>query len=276
MGSPRLIQDQPGILFVLHSVSAFDNRSSMSDDKTNAPRPEVPPENIEQLPATSETLPATSPDQAAPAAEAVPVTAAELPLGDISQTPTIPPAAGASVSPDDKGQDQDAPTKKRTLDEYRALDWSKNNGQLARELNVSRQRIQQVRQKLFKGDGASTTTPSFDDLESPTSVAAVVNYDLMAATVFDMSTGTLVVVFGEEWKPQKPEERDAVCGALKNYFQAKQMQDLPPGLMLTAVLMAYAAPRLRAPSTSSKLKMGWHWLKTKVAAFRNRNKAKKP
>lgn len=92
-----------------------------------------------------------------------------------------------------------------------------------------------------------------------------VNYALLSETFFDTGTGALAVAFGPEWHPRTPEERQAVCGALGNYLRAKEVKDIPPGAMLTIVLLAYSAPRLKEPATSGKIKMGLVWLKNKFS-----------
>lgn len=163
------------------------------------------------------------------------------------------------------------------LSEWMKADWSKSNADLAKENNVSRQAVAQMRKKV-EAEKAKGSTPNFSDVtktETPLAVE-VVDYDTMAATVFDMSTGLLTTTFGPEWQPRpvqepgKPGEREVVCYALKNYFKSKNAQDIPPGLMLTAVVIAYAGPRLRAPSTSSKLQMAWTWLKLKLSKFKKK------
>jgi len=92
-----------------------------------------------------------------------------------------------------------------------------------------------------------------------------VNYALLSETFFDTGTGALAVAFGPEWHPRTPDERQAVCGALSNYLRAKEVKDIPPGAMLTIVLLAYSAPRLKEPATSGKIKMGILWIKNKLS-----------
>jgi hypothetical protein len=108
---------------------------------------------------------------------------------------------------------------------------------------------------------------AFDDLPGMAPAPAVaidVNYDVMAKMYFDLSTGGLVMVFGEEWKPTSEAERDNVCVALKAYLAAKGVQDVSPGWLLAFVVLAYSAPRLRQPTTSSKLKVFGGWFKDKL------------
>lgn len=105
------------------------------------------------------------------------------------------------------------------------------------------------------------TAPSFDDI----SQVATVDYEAMSALLFDMSTGVLANALGPEWLAKTPEERDNVSKCLAVYLKSKKVQDIPPGLMLTVVVVAYAAPRLQAPATQQKLRpaMAWGWAKIK-------------
>lgn len=112
--------------------------------------------------------------------------------------------------------------------------------------------------------------PSFDDLKPAEPLPPPIDYALLAKQMFDVSTGTMVMIFGPEWKPNSDAEREAVCGPLQAYLHSKQVQDIPPGIMLSIVILAYSAPRLRGPNTAPKLKilggkikLGWLWLKSK-------------
>ncbi len=91
-----------------------------------------------------------------------------------------------------------------------------------------------------------------------------VDYALMSGALFDMSTGALSTMFGPEWQPKSAQEREHVIMPLMHYLKSKQVQDIPPGMMLTIIICAYAAPRLREPSTASKLSAMWVWLKSKI------------
>lgn len=103
--------------------------------------------------------------------------------------------------------------------------------------------------------------PNIADLEAAN---IAVDYKLMSEATFDLSVGVLSNSLGPEWQPKTPEERQSVCTALETYFKFKQVKDLPPGLALTIVVVAYSAPRLKEPSTSSKLRLAWTWIKVKI------------
>lgn len=113
----------------------------------------------------------------------------------------------------------------------------------------------------------STNRPQadFSDVTAAAAATTLVDYKLMAGALFDMSAGVLTNTLGPEWQPRSVEERGTVCSALEIYLQTKQAKDIPPGLMLTIVVVAYAAPRLQAPSTKEKLMpmISWGWLKVK-------------
>jgi hypothetical protein len=91
----------------------------------------------------------------------------------------------------------------------------------------------------------------------------IIDYSAMSAMIFDMSTGTLILTFGPEWKPRDENERNCVVGCLAAYLKSKDVQDIPPGMMLTIVCLAYAAPRLREPNTAGKIKGFFSWIKGK-------------
>jgi hypothetical protein len=89
------------------------------------------------------------------------------------------------------------------------------------------------------------------------------HFEATAVLTFDMTTGILSQIFGEEWQPNSPEEKALVVGSIKRYYESVDLPDLPPGYVLCFVALAYAAPRLGKPKTKNKLLMGWYWLKSK-------------
>jgi len=97
----------------------------------------------------------------------------------------------------------------------------------------------------------------------PAPLAVIPDFAKLGEMVFDLSTGTLSMALGPEWKPQSPEERAMVSNAIGQYLKSKEISDIPPGVMLAVVVLAYSAPRLNAPSTKEKIARGWLWLKAK-------------
>ncbi len=182
----------------------------------------------------------------------------------------------ADVLVENSALPQPAPGKvNRKAGDYAGLDWRKSNVELAKEVGVTPQYIRILRKK--HDEGTLTEQPAIDKpqtelVETAPAQVVATNYEIMAATVFDMSVGTLTMVFGPEWQPRNPEEKGAVVMTLKAYMESKQMKDLPPGVILAFVCMAYAAPRFTAPATSTKLKVGWSWFKEKCKKFLPRKK----
>lgn len=93
---------------------------------------------------------------------------------------------------------------------------------------------------------------------------AATDYTALANITFDTGVGVLTLVFGQEWQSQNDSERSAVVKSLQSYYVAKQVKDIPPGVMLSIVCLAYAAPRLKHPNTSGKIKNAWLWFKVKI------------
>lgn len=123
-------------------------------------------------------------------------------------------------------------------------------------------------------DNGETLPPDFSDITggdetvmAPAPAAEpvkLVDYGKMGEMTFDLGTGIFVKLFGDEWKPQSAEERAGVVDAIRAYYQSKQMPDIPPGMMLAIVVAVYAAPRISAPTTRSRLQMLWTWTKLKI------------
>lgn len=114
----------------------------------------------------------------------------------------------------------------------------------------------------------------FSDLSSTIAESATTDYKLMAEMMFDITTATAANALGPEWlpRPDNPDipqagskERDNFVVVLQAYLKSRQMKDIPPGMMLTIVALAYSAPRLRAPATSSKIKAMFYFVKSKFA-----------
>ena len=94
-----------------------------------------------------------------------------------------------------------------------------------------------------------------------------VDYMAMSGLVFDMSTNVLSMSLGKEWQPQNADERKMVVSSLADYMKSKEVKDVPPGMLLCFVIFAYSAPRFQAPTTSSKMKLAYHWTRNKISNF---------
>jgi len=117
--------------------------------------------------------------------------------------------------------------------------------------------------------------PDFSDITgapapSPVAVVPDARFEGMAVMTFDMSTQLLARIFGPEWlpnpdpdNPQVSHERMTMVAAIKKYYESVNLPDIPPGYMLCFVALAYAAPRMAAAPTKTKIQGAWLWLKTK-------------
>jgi len=79
-----------------------------------------------------------------------------------------------------------------------------------------------------------------------------------------------VVLGGEEWHPITDDqhgidEKAQLQGAFGDYFEAKEMTDIPPGVALTIAISAYALPRFTMPKTKSRLQRFKEWVAVKLA-----------
>ena len=81
---------------------------------------------------------------------------------------------------------------------------------------------------------------------------AQVNYHVTATVLVDSTTGFCEQFLGPEWKANAT-ERDNLTGATETYLRAKNIPDLPPGILLAFVISAYALPRLNSPTMREKL-----------------------
>lgn len=77
-----------------------------------------------------------------------------------------------------------------------------------------------------------------------------------------------VAIGGEEWQPVvNPEvginEPEMLSGAFADYFEAKGVEDFPPGVALTMAVLSYAAPRFQQPKTKTRFGLFKAWLKNK-------------
>lgn len=103
----------------------------------------------------------------------------------------------------------------------------------------------------------------------PTPEQSAVNYRQLAEISFDLTTNTMAGLVGPEWRATDPAEREAVLKPLEVYFASKKMEDIPPGAVLCFALASYAAVRMRAPATRSKIAFAWSWLKYKISGKRD-------
>jgi len=84
-----------------------------------------------------------------------------------------------------------------------------------------------------------------------------------------------VVVGGDEWHPQKNEEygvdeKQSLSVAFGDYFEAKELTDIPPGVALTIAISAYMLPRFTMPKTQTRMQRFKEYIATKIAKRRMR------
>lgn len=160
-----------------------------------------------------------------------------------------------------------------------------NDADLAKHIrfkhDLPRARALAAQRKLDEARAAgSTPVPpaDFSDIPgqpapagpSPIAVLPDQRFEGMANMTFDMSTQLLSRIFGPEWlpnadadNPQVSHERMTMVAAIKKYYESVNLPDIPPGYMLCFVCLAYAAPRMAAQPTKTKLQACWLWLKMK-------------
>lgn len=88
-----------------------------------------------------------------------------------------------------------------------------------------------------------------------------------------------VAIGGEEWHPRVEksiglDEREMLETGFADYFEAKEMEDIPPGVALAICVSAYSLPRLTMPNTQSRLSKAKAWTAAKWVSLRERRKAK--
>lgn len=218
---------------------------------------EIPPVDTSSIPAEVAT-PAeliSPPDGAQnpvaidqPTVETASVTPAQLVSGDIPGIAELPPAPVVNSDGTKKrgrGRPPGAPNKPK----------DGPNGPSVVNVPLS-----------ASPDGTTVT----EDGAQPEPAKPAVNHRQLAEITFDLTTNSLGVLLGPEWKCSDPQEREGVLKPLEIYLQSKDMVDIPPGAILCFAIAMYSAPRLRAEPTRNKLGLAWAWLKVKFS--RNKNK----
>jgi hypothetical protein len=105
--------------------------------------------------------------------------------------------------------------------------------------------------------------PTIANAENPQAIPQT-DYKLLSSVIFDTTTNSLCMIFGPEWQPKDENEKNAVCGALANYLKAKEVKDIPPGVVLAIIAGSYASARIRQEPTKTKIIQCWLWIKSKI------------
>lgn len=134
---------------------------------------------------------------------------------------------------------------------------------------------------LKRGRKSSAVLPSGESAlpDAPTPVSAnkveaakKINYKALGKVYAGIFIGGTASIIGPEWNPANKEEQTNLENAFSAYAESTGAQDLPPGLALVMTVAMYGAARLQHENTRSKfatlkdkLKIGFLWLKNKVA-----------
>ena len=129
--------------------------------------------------------------------------------------------------------------------------------------------------RIKRGYGPGAKQPkisSIGGLEGPVGFAQSQEQSETEILVTGQSAASLTFVvgmafFGSDGKPTQ-DEINQVTYAYQTYFRAKNIRDLPPGIVLATALMTYALPRMLKPKTSKKISTLWD--KTKRKFSKNR------
>ncbi len=128
--------------------------------------------------------------------------------------------------------------------------------------------------KIKRGQGPDASKEKeskIGGLEAPTGIAFAEGQAAAEAEILvtGQSAASLtfllgIMAFKEDGKPTQ-DEINQVTYAYQTYFRAKNIRDLPPGIVLATALITYAAPRLMKPKTSKKIAGVWEKIKKRYA-----------
>lgn len=235
----------------------MDNAQTEQPPTTGEDKPIVATELIAQLPAT---VPAATDAQVATSLldEASKVNA---PAESVASA-TIPPLPAETVQTETESQP--LPLPQETIEPLVTCNCGKRPGQGGphakacpvrgkSNIRVEDGKIVAGGKPVANSAGTSTTTSQVKIVRDDNPEVATPDYTQLAGLTFDMSVSSLQVIFGDEWKPENAEERNAVVGAVAKYMQAKGVQDIPPGVLVAFVVAAYAGKRVTHPNTKTKL-----------------------
>ena len=233
--------------------------------KTNE---EKKPEELEQKPA--ENQPGPKQEEKAPAGTevkvveaapevlsmpvATPVSATELVANDTNKEKTVPAATFSDIIPNSNKQEE--PKRGR----------GRPKGSTKKEPIIPPADFADVpKGETTEGAAGPVTEEGEEQPQQPEGKVQIgaQSYENLAQMIFDTSTGIAQMTLGPEWAPRDSAERAGVVQPLARYLETQELKDIPPGVLLTMVVVAYSAPRITQPSTKARLAMGWLWLKSK-------------
>lgn len=110
--------------------------------------------------------------------------------------------------------------------------------------------------------GGMTSTPGIGFAQTQAAAEAEIIVTGQSAASLTFLLG--IMVFKEDGKPTQ-DEINQVTYAYQTYFRAKNIRDLPPGVILATALIVYAGPRLMKPKTSKKIGVLWEKVKKRYS-----------
>jgi len=132
-----------------------------------------------------------------------------------------------------------------------------------------------------KTSGSTLNPPGQDKNQGPDKGSPREAGHMIAENMFMLGQ----LLGGEEWAPLEvynPQfaqehgihERNQMREAWATYCEAKDIGDIPPGVMVTMVVAQYAALRLSMPKTKTRMQKAKGWIAQKVANYKARKYAR--
>src|SRR5580692_930237 len=217
----------------------------------------------------------------APSSDAAPVTAEEIVDADKDEFPGEEEGQGpADADPEEKAPDPSPaplteeekskagrkpapPTGDPEIDAKREAERAKDRAR--KKSKNFRPAPDFSRERARAGSAAPPPPRGEEETARPAPQAsAAVDYKALAESCFAIVTGVACNVIGPEWRPKSEEEKNSVVVPLEIYLRAKNVPDLPPGVILALACASYAGSRLREPNTITRVKGFWGWVKSKL------------
>lgn len=104
---------------------------------------------------------------------------------------------------------------------------------------------------------SSMSAPGAQNVQSTQQAATEMAARTAGVQAAELVFAAGVIIGGDEWQPRKDDkigmdERAMLQGAMGDYFVARGKCDIPPGVVLSFVMLAYIAPRFAMPKTQSR------------------------
>jgi hypothetical protein len=135
-----------------------------------------------------------------------------------------------------------------------------------------------------KAKGEEGQSPQFDRLDSvsqarpltrakstakptepyaPLASTIATDYQAMGETAANVWFNVGVMALGEDWAPN-PDEPKAIASAFRDYFKAKEIKAIDPGIVLLIALGGYTVARVNKPTVQSRFSKVAQWVRTKI------------